>query len=158
MVEARLIYWDANVFIHYLNNDPDKIQVLQAILEEVQKNNKDKIVTSVLSKVEVAWVASEKLHRALSLEEEEKIDGLWNDTSVIEMIDFSDDITHIARSLMRRSMIKGWKLKIMDAIHLASAEWVTAIEMQTYDDRLYKYSDLIGISVKEPAALQPKLF
>jgi predicted nucleic acid-binding protein len=158
MAEIRLFYWDANVFLYYLNGDPDKIQTLEAILEEVERNGKDKIVTSVISKVEVAWVASEKLNRVLNQDEEARIDNLWNDFSVVETIDFNDEITHIARSLMRRSMARGWKLRVNDAIHLSSAEWVGAIEMYTYDDRLYKYNEFIGLDVKAPVALQPKLF
>jgi methyltransferase-like protein len=52
--------------LYYLNGDTEKLPILESILENVSKSNKDKIVTSVLSKVEVAWVASEKNKRALS--------------------------------------------------------------------------------------------
>ena len=158
MPENRIFYWDANVFIYYLNNDPHKIKTLEAILDEIQKSGKDKIITSAISKVEVAWAASEKLNRALSKDEEHKIDNLWNDPSIIEIVDLNDEITYIARRILREAMIKTWKPKTNDAIHLASAEWVGAAEMHTYDTKLYKYNQLIGIVVKAPAAKQPKLF
>ena len=158
MHNARFIYWDASVFLYYLNAEPDKIQTIEAILDEVQKSKNDKIITSAVSKVEVAFVASEKLNRALSLEEEANIDNLWNDSSVIEIVELNDEITHIARNILRQAMIKDWKPKPMDTIHLASAEWVNAIEMHTYDRGLFKYGELIGIDVKEPIVLQPKLF
>ncbi len=156
----KLYYWDANVFLYYLNGDSEKMPVLDAILDGIaDANNKDRIVTSVLSKVEVAWVANERKSRSLSREEEARIDDLWNDSSVIELVDFNDEITHIARSLLRRSMSKGWDgLRTNDAIHLATAEWVGAIEMHTYDARLYKYNELIGLDVKQPTTIQPRLF
>ncbi|MFH2103091.1 MAG: PIN domain-containing protein [Chloroflexota bacterium] len=157
MPDEHLYYWDANLFMSYLNGDSDRLPVIEAILDEIEKGGKDKIVTSVLSKIEVAWVASEKVNRALSAEEEANIDSLWNDYSVIELVDFSDEVTHIARSILRRSMTRGWKPKTMDAIHLATAEWVGATEMHTYDSNLYKYGELIGIEVKAPIAMQPKL-
>jgi predicted nucleic acid-binding protein len=159
MPDSRLFYWDANIFLSYLNGDSARLPTLDAILEDVSKSNKDKIVTSVLSKVEVAWVASEKNVRALSQDEEDRIDALWNDPSVIELVDFNDEITHIARSLLRRSMARGWDgLKPNDAIHLATAEWVGATEMHTYDSRLFRYNELIGLDIKVPIAVQPRLF
>ena len=157
MPDERLFYWDSNLFVSYLNGDPGRTPTLEAILDEVSKSNKDRIVTSVFSKVEVAWVASEKNNRALSTDEEARIDDLWNDPSIIELVDFNDEITHICRSLLRRSMARGWKLKTIDAIHLASAEWVGAVEMNTYDDRLWKYTELISIPVRAPIATQPRL-
>jgi predicted nucleic acid-binding protein len=158
MPDNRFIYWDANIFISYLNGESDRLPTLDAILEDVSKDNKDKIVTSVLSKVEVAWVANERITHVLSAEDEGRIDALWNDPSVIELIDFNDEITHIARSLLRRSISRGWDgLKPNDAIHLATAEWVGAIEMNTYDSKLFRYGDLIGLDVRPPIAVQPRL-
>ena len=157
MPDNSLLYWDANIFLSYINNEADKIPTIEAILDNVSQNNKSKIVTSVLSKVEVAWAATEKNNRALDADQESRIDALWNDSSVVELVDFNDEITHIARSLLRRAMARGWKLKTNDAIHLATAEWVGASEMNTYDDRLFKYYELIGLNVKAPIAEQPKL-
>lgn len=59
MPDFQYTYWDANVFISYLNNDNDRIPVLEAILEAVESSKIARIVTSVISKVEVAWVAQE---------------------------------------------------------------------------------------------------
>lgn len=59
MLEPELIYWDASVFISYINNEPHRVNVLEAILEEIEKNNYRKIVTSVISKVEVIWTGQE---------------------------------------------------------------------------------------------------
>src|SRR5258706_14341700 len=152
MPTNSLFYWDTNLFLYYLNNDPERVPTLEAILDGISQGNKEKIVTSVITKVEISWVASEKYNRALSAEEEENIDAFLSDASIIELVDFNEEITYIARSLRRRAMERAWSLKTIDAIHLATAEWVGAIEMNTYDDRLFKYNELIGIDVKAPVA------
>jgi len=159
MTEPRFIYWDANVFLSYLNDDPERVPVLEAILEAIESSKTDRIVTSVLSKVEVAWIAHEKLDRILDREEEARIDEMWNNPDIVELVDFSDEIALKARKFMREGMGMGWKLRTNDAIHLASAQWVGAIELHTYDlDDLQKYSQLLNLIICNPHAIQPKLF
>ncbi len=159
MPEQRFFYWDANVFLSYLNNDPDRFPTLEAILENIETSKKDRIVTSVISKVEVLWVAHEKLNRALSRDEESRIDSMWDNPDVIEMVEFNDEIALMARKAMREGMIKGWRLRTNDAIHLASAQWVAAIELHTYDMKQFgKYDEMLGLVICEPHVIQPKLF
>lgn len=157
MPENRFLYWDTDVFLSYLNEHPDRISTLQSILDNISKDKQSLIVTSTISKVEVAWVAHEKLNRVLNPSEESRIDALWNDSSVIDFVEFHDDIAIIARDLMRNGMIKGWKLRTNDAIHLASAQWVQCCEINTYDDKWTKYSEIVGIDIKEPSVIQPSL-
>lgn len=159
MPEYQYTYWDANVFISYISDDKDRMPVLEAILEAVESSKADRIVTSVVSKVEVAWVAQEKLNRALSDEEEKRIDEMWDNDDVFEMVEFNNEIALMARKLMREGLSRGWKLRTNDAIHLASAQWVGAAELQTYDVKDFgKFSQLAGISIREPHTIQPKLF
>ena len=158
MPEPQFLYWDTSVFLSYLNENPDRIRTLQAILDKVTKEKQHLIVTSTLSKVEVAWVAHEKLNRVLSHDEETRIDSLWDDSSVIEFVEFHDDIAISARDIMRTGMIKGWKLRVNDAIHLASAQSVQCYEVNTYDDKWKKFEEIIGITIKEPSTSQPTLF
>ena len=158
MPEPRFLYWDTDVFLSYLNDNPDRIPTLQAILDNVSKDKQHLIVTSTITKVEVAWVAHEKLNRVLSTDEENRIDALWDDSSVIEFVEFHDDIAIFARDIMRTGMIKGWKLRANDAIHLASAQSVQCYEVNTYDDKWKKYEELIGITIKEPSVIQPTLW
>jgi len=159
MPDVQYTYWDANVFISYLNNDKDRIPILEAILEAVESSKADRIVTSVISKVEVAWVAQEKLNRILTVEEEKRIDEMWDNDEIFEMIEFNNEIALMARKLMRAGLARGWKLRTNDAIHLASAQWVGAIELQTYDVKDFeKFSQLAGVPIKEPHTMQPKLF
>lgn len=158
MSDGRRIYWDSCVFIHYINSDPDKILVLESILSEISNNGKDKIITSVLSKVEVCWAASEKNSRALSAEEESRIDKLWEDPSIIEIVDFNDEIAIAARGLLRNSMVLQLdKLKSKDAIHLATAQWVGATEIQVYDSIWSRYQEELGITITEPHVDQLRL-
>ncbi|MFC1928125.1 type II toxin-antitoxin system VapC family toxin [Chloroflexota bacterium] len=158
MAESRFLYWDTDVFLSYLNEHPDRISTLQAILDNISKDKQHLIVTSTISKVEVAWVAHEKLNRTLNPDEESRIDTLWNDLSVVDFVEFHDDIAIMARDIMRTGMIKGWKLKTNDAIHLASAQWVQCYEVNTYDDKWEKYKEIVGIDIKEPSVIQPTLF
>ncbi len=159
MTEYRFIYWDANVFLSYLNNDKERIPIIEAILEAVESSKTDRIVTSVISKVEVAWVAQDNVKRVLSKEEEKRIDDMWENEETFEMIDFNNEIALIARKLMREGLSRGWKLRTNDAIHLASAQWVGATELQTYDLKDFqKFSQLAGMEIKEPHTIQPKLF
>ena len=159
MTEHRFIYWDANVFLSYLNNDKERIPTLEAILEAVESSKIDRIVTSVISKVEVAWVAQEKTNRILTIDEEKRIDEMWENAEIFEMVDFNNDIALKARTLMREGLLQGWKLKTNDAIHLASAQWVGAIELQTYDLKDFqKFGALVGMDIREPHTIQPRLF
>ena len=159
MTEHRFIYWDANVFLSYLNNDKERIPTLEAILEAVESSKIDRIVTSVISKVEVAWVAQEKTNRILTIDEEKRIDEMWENAEIFEMVDFNNDIALKARTLMREGLLHGWKLRTNDAIHLASAQWVGAIELQTYDLKDFqKFSALVGMDIREPHTIQPRLF
>ena len=158
MPEPSLLYWDTAVFLSYLNEHPDRITTLEAILDSISRDKQKQIVTSTISKVEVAWVAHEKLNRTLNTDEESRIDSLWNDSSVVDFIEFHDDIALIARDIMRTGMIRGWKLRAIDAIHLASAQWAQCYEVNTYDGKWDKYKDLIGgIEIREPFTESPKL-
>ena len=157
MPEPSLLYWDASVFLSYLNALPDRITTLEAILDSVSKDKQRQIVTSTISKVEVAWVAHEKLNRILNADEENRIDSLWDDSSVVDFVEFHDDIALIARDIMRAGVARGWKLRTNDAIHLASAQWAQCYEVTTYDSKWDKYKDLIGIEIREPFTDRPKL-
>jgi predicted nucleic acid-binding protein len=155
--DERVFYWDSCVFLNVIDASPQHINTLRSFLEEVQNNSDDIIVTSAIAKVEVAFTSYEKTAGALDPQAEANIDALWNDPSVVELIDFNDDIAVIARDLMREAITRGWSLKPNDAIHLASARWMGNItEFHTYDD-LSKYASLIGCDICEPYILQPRL-
>lgn len=78
--KPNFVYWDSCVFLSYINADPERIDILEAFLDEIQKSNGERrIVTSILTKVEVAWTVTEHRRQALSPIVEQTIDNLWND-------------------------------------------------------------------------------
>jgi predicted nucleic acid-binding protein len=156
--KLKLLYWDSCVFLSYINADPGRIDTLDAILDDIQKSNgESKIVTSILTKIEVAGSATEYATRVLSTVIEQKIDALWNDASVIEFIELHDGVAIRARDLMRQALTQGWSLKPPDAIHLASAQWLGVEELHTYDDKLPRYGTMIGCKICEPYTTQLRM-
>jgi len=159
MAKEGLMYWDSDVFLSYINAYPDRARIIEAILDKVSNDQSIKIVTSTISRVEVAWSAIEYLNRTLSQEEEDGIDALLGNQSVVELVDFNDTIALIAREHMRNAMEKrGKKLRTNDAIHLASAIWVNAVELNTYNLKDYRYFEqFVEFPIREPSLEQPRL-
>jgi len=156
--ESHFVYWDACVFTSYLNKVPDRIGVITALLEEIENSKQDKIVTSIISRVEVAYTAEEKVNRALNDDEEARINALWADSSVIELAEINEEVCNLARNIMRHAITRGWSLKPIDAIHLATAQWVQSREINTYDmDDLKKYEEIMKIPIRQPMTMTPRL-
>jgi predicted nucleic acid-binding protein len=156
---VQLVYWDACVFLNYINGTLGRVDVLATLLDEVEQSDGSKrIVTSVLSKVEVAFASREKDKRVLDPLIEEAIDFLWADKSVIELVELHDEIARLARTYLRYAVANGYKLKPPDAIHMATAQWVGACELHTYNVADFKrFESLIDCKVCEPYAQQPRL-
>jgi predicted nucleic acid-binding protein len=157
-----IIYWDSNVFLSFINKIPDRIQIIRSILYEISKDPRSFILTSSESIVEVANAAYEKLQSRLDPEVEQAIDAMWEDSSIVKMIDNGPHISMIARRLTRDAIPNNWVLKPKDAIHLASAYWydknVNSIqEFHTYDNKLHKYSPMIGIHICYPHTSQYRM-
>ena len=64
---------------------------------------------------------------------------------------------------MRLAVTRGWSLKPLDAIHLATAQWLSSLgieidEFHTYDTHaLFKYVPIVDFNVCEPHTLQPRM-
>ena len=156
------IYWDANPFLSYVNDYPGRMPTLDALLDSAARGG-IKIYTSALSQVEVAFAASEQKRRVLDPREEQKIDALWSDLDVVEVVEYHNGIGRQARALIREGVTRGWSLKPLDAIHLATAQWLVSSgfavdEFHTYDGGLEKYAALVGFRICEPYTPQPKMF
>lgn len=145
------------MFLSYINAVPGRMQTIDAILDEASNDENAFIFTSTISKVEVAFAASEQSKGKLDPSVENAIDNLWSDQSVVKLVEFHDDIASTARDLLRFSIAQGWSLKPMDAIHLASAKWVRADELHTYDQPLEKYATEAGCQIIEPYVMQGRL-
>lgn len=154
--KSRLIYWDANVFLHYIEGTPEHFTTLQGLLRRASIDNEFKIVTSTLSIVEVAFSRRERERAALDPNVEAAIEGLWADRSAIQMADMSILVVNDARRLIRQSVANGWTgLKPADAIHLATAHRLSVAEFSTYErDRLNKYAPYLGCDIREPSTDQ----
>ena len=66
------------------------------------------------------------------------------------------------RSPIWESMLRGWSLRSIDAVHLATAAWLSEVgvaidEFHTYETGLVKFSALTNIPVREPYTQQPNL-
>lgn len=155
--ERTLIYWDTCLFLAYLNAEPGRIDTLEVIVNQVLASKGDmKIVTSTLTKVEAYHLGPEIRGMTLDPQAEEKMDFVWDDESIVSLVEVHDDIALAARSLLRRAM-SICKLKAPDAIHLATAQWLGVREFQTYDKALMDCGVLVDFPICEPSVAQPRL-
>ena len=159
----KVIYWDSCVFLEYINGVGERMPVLEALLSSsAGDNGAIKIHTSSLSIVEVSFAASERERQALDPEIERRIDNLWADPGAVVPVEYHDIIGREARRLIRDAIPMGWRLRPQDAVHLATAQWLTSVgvevdEFHTYDKALHKYADIVRFKIIEPYTPQPNL-
>jgi predicted nucleic acid-binding protein len=156
MPEASRIYWDACVFLSYVNEYPDRVGDIESLLAEAERDEVE-LVTSTASIVEVAFGATEQQGRALDAETELKINSLWEPAAPVKLVEFHRLIAQEAQALMRSGIPEGWSLKPMDAIHLCTARRMNADAFHTYDDKLDKWSARVGFPVVRPNPTSPQL-
>jgi hypothetical protein len=164
--DPKYLYWDACVFLSYLKETPGRWPTINALFTEIQQSGRTrKIVTSRITYAEVAYIAFDKT-TGFSADEERKLDEFWSDYHVITFIESTDEIMRLTRNLKRHAVQQGWRLKLPDAIHLASAQWLAPfaptpddIVFQTYNTRDFKkFEPLMLFSIDEPTHPQPSLF
>jgi len=154
----RLIYWDANVILSYLDGDDDRFALLDGLLEDSEQKVIE-IVTSLISTTEVAYAAHERLHAALDSSVEAAISNLWLPRSPVRVTEVHRNITDAARNLIRASVTKGWTgLRAHDAIHLATAQREGVAEFHTYEEHMDRYSALTGFRICRPYTDNPRMF
>jgi predicted nucleic acid-binding protein len=157
MPKISYLYCDANVFLAFFNQEAGRIEILDQLFDEVQKDSQRKIMTSVISITEVSHVAEEKKRNSPNKKTLDALDSFWGDTSLIEFVDFNELVARKARDLIRTAIDQTYTLRTNDAIHLTSAQFIGATECFTYDAKLHKFSSSIGIDVREPYVSAPKL-
>jgi predicted nucleic acid-binding protein len=151
------IYWDACVFLSYINGRADRLPTIDELLR-LARAQEFELLTSSLSHAEVAFAEIEKTQGQLDPEVEKKIDRLWQPGSPIKTVEFYDLIGVEARQLMRQGIAQQWgALQASDAMHLATAKRMEVSEMQTYDDRLLKWDGHMPFPIREPVVAQMPL-
>ncbi len=160
--QSRAIYWDSCVFLSYINGMAERLPSLEALLALSSSGSGGKIYTSELAQVEVAYAISEREQRRLDAATEERIDALWTDSSAIVLVEVHSSISSLARRFIREGLAKNWDLKPADAIHIATAQWISQAglpleEFHTYDQRLFRYGPDVGFNILEPYTPQPNL-
>lgn len=159
----KYIYCDSCVFIAYFNAEAGRVDVLDQLFDDIQKDKDRKILTSAFSIAEVGYAENEIVtvgnRREVRLQQgaEDRLDQFWSDSSLIELIDVQAILTRNARNLMRQAAILKLGLKPPDALHLVSAQFAGVTEFFTYDD-LSKYGGMTGLSISEPSVTQRRLF
>lgn len=155
--EGRLVYWDADVLLSYIDGDAERLPTIDELLRRARAGNIE-LVTSVLSQAEVAFASEEKEAGQLDPAIEANIDELWKPASPITLVEVHPAIVRSARDLIRSAVAAGRSgLKPADAIHLATAERMGAVEFHTYDTGLTKHSAGVGFTIREPLVAQSQL-
>jgi len=159
----RYLYWDTCVFIDFFTAAPDRIDTLNDIMREIQANSLATIYTSILTITEVSHLEAEKTQEKLDDTILRRLDTLWDDRSLITIIELNRSVANIARDLRRQAVAKQWSLQPADAIQLATAYWLKqhvrrpVDEVHTYDKRIQKFDTMIDIPILEPYARQSSL-
>jgi predicted nucleic acid-binding protein len=155
---AQRAYLDANVFVALIQNEDGRADVVQGVLEDARLD-RIQVITSVLTVTEVAFAADEIAAGGLSAAGEASIDRLWEPASPIRVVDASMATSRKARELVREAKNRQFTLKPYDAQHLAAAALHGATCVFTYENERtrQKWSDLLGIAVEEPWAVQPRM-
>jgi predicted nucleic acid-binding protein len=150
------LYWDACIFLSYLNGEPGRAPAIEAVLDSASKGDVE-IVTSTISITEVAFGAAEQQGQSLDPVIEKKIAAMWGPP--VKLVEFHAAIAARAVELARLAITKGWALKPMDSIHLSTAEQLRVSVFHTYDAGLAKYGHLVRFAIEEPkpAAIQTDL-
>lgn len=152
----KLIALDACVLLSYVDGDEDRLPVIDEIFH-LQRSGDIRLITSIVSRVEVAFDHASKDAGELSEEADQAIEELWLPGSPVEVIELSDTVAIAAREAIRFAMERNRSLKANDSIHLATAAHFQAAELHTYDEKLHKFDNYLGLRICEPYVEQPPL-
>lgn len=153
------IYWDACVFLSYINQVVDRLPHIDWYLKNSGKVHQ--IVTTTLSVAEVAFAEIEKNDGVLSNEIADKIDALWlSDDSPVRLSEPHLEIMLDARNIARKAIENRitTKVKGADVVHMATAMRLEVKEIHTYEPRWISYSAILGgIPIGPPICTEPEL-
>lgn len=148
------LYWDANLFLSYVEGTPGRFETIQAIITAAEFDEV-RIYTSTISVAEVAFAGAERTIGVLDPAVAHSIAHLWTDR-LLNLVEVSYDIALAARDVVRGSLLHGPRLKPMDAVHLATARHVAVSRMHTFDGQLHKHSERLGFPILAPILNPPR--
>lgn len=132
----RVLYFDSSALLKRVLAEAESEHLADAMLREGDAGST--LVTSRLAEVEVA--------RALQVYEGDLPAGLLaaDALSGVAIAPLHDAVLAFARTIGPR------RLRSLDALHLATAVALGAHELWTYDDRLTRGAEQVGIRVSAP--------
>jgi predicted nucleic acid-binding protein len=144
-------YIDADVLVSYIENVPDRADLIEGILEDAAEGRIE-IVTSLITMVEVLFAEGEKRRKKLSKSVTDKINKLWQPSSPIEVVEVSEFITRGALDLLRNTNVpKNWTgLGPNDGIHLITAKREKCVDLFTYSHDFKRYEKIMGYKIGPP--------
>jgi predicted nucleic acid-binding protein len=130
----KAVYWDSCVIISRIQRTPERIEVLEYLTEEAERNRL-LIVVSTFTIIEVNRTENQK---PLTEEEDRLIsDYFENDYIVIRPLTIP--IARLARDIARE-----YRIKPKDAVHVATAVFWEVPLLHSYDENLCKKTEMIG--------------
>lgn len=145
MADPKLIYWDSDAFLAYLNGETEDNRLMRCEATLAQaKAGRIRIVTSALTLAEVIYL---KGSPKIPFEQDQMIREFFlNDWIIIHNVD--RQISEAARMFV-------WKHQVMpkDSIHVATALRAKAEVLETFDGPLITRSGKLGtppITIAEP--------
>jgi len=139
----KSIYWDSSCFIAFFSEETERFDICNAVVDAARKGDL-KLHTSYLTLAEVVRIPDE-----YPTEADNKIQEFFRNPYIIK-ISVDEPVTRIARDLRRK-----YKLRVSDAIHLATAIYMKVDVLHTYDkDDLLKLNNNIEgwpLSITKPS-------
>ena len=118
-----------------------------------------KIIASVLSRVEVAYLKMEEVDIDLTDDAMDKINDFFADDSVIEVAGLNDIVAEMARDLIVQAKRAGERIKNFDAVQLATAQWMDVAVFHTYNLKDFSFfNPFMPFDIKEPEAIQGRFW
>jgi predicted nucleic acid-binding protein len=148
MLSKPAVYWDACVFIDWIENQrTDRLAQIRPVIEAAE-DGKLLIVTSAWGMAEVVRCngknPSTGLDNPLTEEDEKKIVEFFR-SPFIEVRALDRMIAQLSRAYVRRSKVDLFCLPISDAVHLATASFYGISTLHTFDEEhLMPLSDKFG--------------
>jgi predicted nucleic acid-binding protein len=143
------IYWDTNVFVEYLKKTERAKQLHIPIMRAATEGNGPRIVTSIVTVAEVAFIANWGGASGTDLK---RIDDMWRDKATITVVQTSWRIAREARSLIRTAHDQkpARTLHSLDAMHIATARIMGCSELHTHEGALIDLSPVLALTICEP--------